>query len=155
MRRKDREVTDFTEIVDILTRADTIRLALHDAPYPYVLPLSFGLEAADGKIALYFHGALEGFKLGLIARDPHVCVEADIFHRYTEVSDGITTEYESVIGFGICERVYGGEAVKGADLLCAHCGYPGYVYDHAALEFTAVYKVTLERVTGKRNIREG
>lgn len=42
MRRSDREITDFNEIVDVLRRADTIRLGLHDDPYPYVVPLSFG-----------------------------------------------------------------------------------------------------------------
>jgi len=151
MRRSDREVTDFSEIVDILRRADTVRLGLRDEPYPYIVPLSFGFEASDGKLALYFHGATAGLKHELIARDPHVCVETDIFHRYTELSEGdVTTEYESVIGFGTAERVYGDEAAKGCDLLCAHCGYGGYAYDHTALEFTAVYRVTLDSVTGKR-----
>ncbi|MCL2343335.1 MAG: pyridoxamine 5'-phosphate oxidase family protein [Firmicutes bacterium] len=151
MRRTDREVTDFSEILDILRRADTIRLALHDEPYPYVVPLSFGFEASDGKIALYFHGAKEGLKHELIARNPYVCAEADIFHRYADLPNGeVTTEYESVIGFGRCERVTGEEAAKGADLLCTHCGHDGYVYDSAALEATAVYRVTLERFSGKR-----
>ena len=151
MRRRDCEVTDFDEIVDILRRADTVRLGLHDTPYPYVVPLSFGFEVVDGKLTLYFHGAREGLKHDLIARDPHVCVEADIFHRYADLPDGdVTTEYESVIGFGTAARVTGGEAVRGADLLCAHCGYAGYAYDRAALEVTALYKITLYSVTGKR-----
>ena len=84
MRRSDREVTSFDEIVDILRQANTMRLGLHDAPCPYVVPLSFGFEAAGGRITLYFHGAMEGLKHELIARDPHVCVEADIFHGYAE-----------------------------------------------------------------------
>ena len=152
MRRTDREVTDFSEILDILRRTDTIRLGLHGDPYPYIVPLSFGFEAEDGKLALYFHGAKEGFKHGLIARDPHVCVEADIFHRYAETPQGITTAYESVIGFGTISLVTGDEAAKGADLLCAHCGYAGLDYGRTALESVAIYKITLESVTGKRNV---
>jgi nitroimidazol reductase NimA-like FMN-containing flavoprotein (pyridoxamine 5'-phosphate oxidase superfamily) len=35
MRRSDREVRDFSEIADILRRADIIRLGLHNEPYPY------------------------------------------------------------------------------------------------------------------------
>ena len=62
MRIKDREITDLTKITDTLRRADTIRLGLYNGPYPYVVPLSFGFEADNGNITLYFHGAKEGLK---------------------------------------------------------------------------------------------
>jgi len=150
MRRADREVTDFEEIVDILRRADTLRLGLHGAPYPYVVPLSFGYEAAGGGIALFFHGAAQGLKHELLRRDPHVCVEADVFHRYAEVPGGVTTVYESFIGFGVARRVTGARAAKGLDLLLAHCGFAGYAYDSAALESTWVYEIALDTFTGKR-----
>lgn len=150
MRRSDREVTDFKEVVDILRRADTIRLGLHDTPYPYVVPLSFGFEASGNKITLYFHGAKEGLKHELIVKNPHVCAETDIFYRYTEVPGSVTTEYESFIGYGKATRVAGDEAVKGLDLLLAHCGYGGFIYGHEALDVTAIYKVTLTSFTGKR-----
>jgi nitroimidazol reductase NimA-like FMN-containing flavoprotein (pyridoxamine 5'-phosphate oxidase superfamily) len=150
MRRSDREVTDFHEITDILWRCDTIRLGLHDEPYPYVVPLSFGMEAADGKITLYFHGATEGQKHDLIRANPHVCVEASIFHRYAATGASATTEYESVIGFGKAELVSGEEAIKGLDLLLTHCGFDGLAYDHRVLARTAVYKVALDTFTGKR-----
>jgi len=150
MRRSDREVTGFNDIVDILNRADTIRIGLHNTPYPYVVPVSFGFEAADGKIEIYFHGAKVGLKHDLIANNPNVCVEADIFHNYAEVSDGLTVVYESFIGFGIAELVCGGEAAKGIDFLLLHCGYTGFAYDHSELDVTAVYRITLESFTGKR-----
>lgn len=109
---------------------------------------------------LYFHGAKEGLKHELIAKNPHTCVEADIFHGYAEVPKSVTTEYESVIGFGVCELVTGGEAAHGLDLLLTHCGYDGFAYDcqpgsgRAVLDVTAVYKITLESVTGKRRFVE-
>ncbi|MDR0905558.1 MAG: pyridoxamine 5'-phosphate oxidase family protein [Oscillospiraceae bacterium] len=155
MRRSDREITDFGEIIDVLRRADTIRLGLHDEPYPYVVPLSFGFEVAGGKIALYFHGAKEGLKHELIAENPRVCVEADVFRGYAEVEKSVTTEYESVIGFGVCELVGGDVAARGLDLLLTHCGFEGFAYDREVLDVTAVYKVTLERVTGKRRFVAG
>ena len=151
MRRTDREVTSFAEIVDILSRADTMRLGVNGEPYPYVVPLSFAVETGQGTLALYFHGAKQGLKHDLLARNPHVCVEADIFHGCAEVPGGVTTKYESFIGFGRAVRVYGEEAAKGLDLLLARCGYGGYAYDAAALEGTAVYKIDLESFTGKRN----
>ena len=39
MRRKNREVTDMNEILDILRRCDTIRLGLTGADGPYVVPV--------------------------------------------------------------------------------------------------------------------
>ncbi len=153
MRRSDREVTEFGAIVDILNRAETIRLGLHDEPYPYVVPLSFGFEVDGEAITIYFHGAKEGLKHELIAKDPNACIEADVFHRYTEVPGSVTTEYESVIGFGRCELVAGAEAAKGLDTLLAHCGFGGFAYDHKVLDVTSVYKIKLESVTGKKNMR--
>ena len=150
MRRNDREVTDFTEITDILRRSDTMRLGLHNEPYPYVVPLSFGFEARDGKITLYFHGAMEGLKHDLIHQNPLVCVESDMLHKYTTVGNHLTAEYESFIGFGKAQRITGDEALKGIGLLLTHCGFDDFEYDRASLDVTWVYKIELDSFTGKR-----
>ena len=155
MRRADREITAWPELVDVLRRADTIRLGLHDEPYPYVVPLSFGFEDCGGQIALYIHGAKKGLKHTLLARNHHVCVEAGIFHRYAEIpAGGLTTVYESVIGFGTAEIVEGETAMKGLELICSHCGFHGHVIDEAALAHVRVYRITLVSITGKRRKRE-
>ena len=150
MRRSDREITNWDEIVDVVRRADTIRLGIHDDPFPYVVPLSYGFEEKDGKLILYFHGAAEGRKHDLLDANNNVCVETDIFHRYAETETGLTTEYESVIGVGVAEVITGDEAVKGMDLICTHCGYDGFVYDTAMLSRMRMYKITLSSVAGKR-----
>jgi len=150
VRRNDREVTDLDGIVEILSRADTIRLGLHDEPYPYVVPLSFGYEVVAGRVVVFFHGACEGLKHELIAGNPYVCVEAGIFYRFAEVPGSVTTEYESVIGFGRAELVRDGEARRGMGLLLRHCGFEGFVYDPKGLDRVAVYRIVLDRVSGKR-----
>jgi len=153
VRRSEREITDWQEIVDVLRRADTIRLGLNGDPFPYVVPLSFGFEEAGGQVVVYFHGARDGFKHTLINNSGNVCVEADILHRYAETpSGGLTAKYESVIGFGIAEEITGDEAIRGLDLINDHCGYHGFVYDHAALERMRVYRIPLVSLTGKRNL---
>ena len=159
MRRFDREITEFSEILDILRRTQTIRLGLNGDPYPYVVPLSFGYEAIgkDARgIAIYVHGAGEGLKHDLIAGDNRVSVEADIFHCFTLHGEGadksITTEYESVVGFGTAEAVTGAEAERGVTLLLEHCGYPDFTYDKTALDKLRVYKISLTNIKGKRNI---
>ena len=40
MRRKDREITDFNEIMKIIDKCDTCRLALFDDDFPYIVPSS-------------------------------------------------------------------------------------------------------------------
>lgn len=42
MRRSEREVTDCNEIRQILERAEVLRLAMHDEPFPYIVPVNFG-----------------------------------------------------------------------------------------------------------------
>ena len=152
MRRTDREIKNRDEILDILQRANTIRLGINGDPFPYVVPLSFGFEDCNGEIRLYFHGAKEGFKHTLLAQNNHVCVEASMLHRYIQREPNLTALYESVIGFGTAEVVHGEAAVRGMDLICAHCGYHGYEYDTSALNFMHIYKITLSAVTGKKNI---
>ncbi|MDR1559874.1 MAG: pyridoxamine 5'-phosphate oxidase family protein [Clostridiales bacterium] len=121
-------------------------------PYPYVVPLSYGFELQNDRneIRIYIHGAIEGFKNDLLARDNRVCVEFDIFHRNTLTDMNITTEYESVIGFGKAVLAGGDEAIKGLDLILAHCGFAGFEYDHAVADVTRVYRVELYEVIGKR-----
>jgi nitroimidazol reductase NimA-like FMN-containing flavoprotein (pyridoxamine 5'-phosphate oxidase superfamily) len=155
MIRKDREVKEFAQIADIIRRADTIRVGMHNEPYPYVVPLSFGFSAADGKITFYYHGALKGLKMELIERNPNVCVEASVFNRYIKTSEkSATTDYESFIGFGKAERVYGEEALHGLNLLLEHCGIAGGGCDERAISVTAVVKVTIESFSAKRRFYE-
>lgn len=77
MRRKDREVTDFSEIIEIMKNCDVCRLALNDDGFPYILPLNFGMAVNGDKITLYFHSALEGYKVGLIQKDNRASFEMD------------------------------------------------------------------------------
>ena len=82
MRRKDREITDFDEMMEIVKKCDTCRLALNDGEYPYIVPLNFGHEVKDGKLTLYFHCANEGKKLDLIRKNNKVTFEMDCDHNF-------------------------------------------------------------------------
>lgn len=151
MRKADREITDLKDIYDVLERCPVIRVGIKNEPYPYVVPLSFGCELQEGKISVYFHGAKEGLKHELLSKDPHVCVEADLFHGYVELGHGITTDYESVIGFGTAEIVEGSDAVHGLQLLLDHCGSPDEDAEGCVrMGRTRVYRITLDEVYGKR-----
>ena len=102
MRQKNREIKEFNEIIEVMKRCDVCRLALNDDGYPYILPLNFGMKIVDGKVILYFHSALEGYKVDLIKKDNRASFEMDCMHQlqYFEEKGYCTMAYESVIGSG-------------------------------------------------------
>ena len=151
MNRKDREVTDFEEIVKLISSCDTIRLGMHNGAYPYVVPLSFGFEADNGNIVFYAHCAKKGLKLDLIRKNPKVCIETDAMNGYAETERAVTTDYRSFIGFGTAEIADYDDTVKGLDLLLQHCGITGYSAEECAkLGITTVIKITVDTYTAKR-----
>ena len=151
MRRKDREISDYQEIFNILLRCDTVWIGIAG---PYVVPVSFGAEIVNGKVAIYFHCAMEGQKIDLLKTDNHVCIEADRFIRIEPTDHGITTRYESVIGRGTCEFLQDeNEIIHGLKTITNHYGYPDYDLSHCrGLEHVYVGKIVLDEITGKRNL---
>ena len=79
MRRIDREVTSKEEILDILERCQTVRIAMHGGEYPYVVPVSFGLVREGEQPVLYFHCAKQGLKCGYLAENGRVCGGGQLF----------------------------------------------------------------------------
>lgn len=153
MRRSDREIKDFNEIVRIMKKCDVCRLALHDTEYPYILPLNFGMEAVDGTIILYFHGAQKGKKYELIARDNRCSFEMDCSHRLVSDNCSCTMEYESVIGQGRIELLPDEEKHRALCILMQHYHKEDFAFDTSIMARTAVMKLTVENVTGKRRVK--
>lgn len=81
MRRRDREITDKQDILEVMRKCDVCRIALHDGDYPYIVPLNFGLQVENDMPVLYFHGALEGKKYELIEKDNRASFEMDCGHQ--------------------------------------------------------------------------
>lgn len=81
MRRKDREITDFNEIIEIMKKCDVCRIALNNEEFPYIVPLNFGLDIQGDQVFLYFHSAMKGKKLELIAKN-HCAAFEDGSYRY-------------------------------------------------------------------------
>ena len=72
MRKADREITDNKELIEVIRKCDVCRVAFHDEPYPYIVPLSFGFSYEKEQLILYFHCANEGKKLELLKQNNHV-----------------------------------------------------------------------------------
>lgn len=151
MRRNDREITDFEEIVTVIEHCDVCRLALNNGTYPYILPLNFGMQVEDGTIVLYFHGATEGTKYDLIAKDNHVSFEMDCSHKLVmdENKGSCTMYYESVIGTGIMEMVPEEEKYNALCILMRHYHQESFAFNQTVIPRTNVFKLTVNQITGK------
>ena len=155
MLRTDREVTDRQEILEILKKCDTLTLAFADTDGPYAVPVSFGFADEDGVLTIYYHGSARGKKAELAQGCPNVCVEGHVFYRAEPTQTGITTRYESVIGFGRVEKLEPPEErIQALRRITAHYGYGAFPVEKcASLEKTAVYRIVIRRISGKKNVR--
>ena len=156
MRRQDREIKEWADIIAVMKRAQVCRLALNDEDgFPYILPLNFGMEERAGKLRLFFHSALEGRKLTLMARDNRASFEVDGKHQLQYFAEKVycTYAYESVIGKGRLFMVPDEEKQAALECLMDHY-HPGEhaYFNPAAIPRTAVYCLEVETVSGKRKL---
>lgn len=156
MRRSDREITDFQEQLAVMEKCDVCRLALNAQGAPYIVPLNFGMEVKNGQVILYFHSAAEGTKLDLIAADNRAGFEMDCGHELIMDHEKQTCSmaYESIMGSGLIEMVPEEEKTAALRLLMAHYRQEAFPFNGAAVPRTAVFKLTVSRMTGKRRVKK-
>jgi nitroimidazol reductase NimA-like FMN-containing flavoprotein (pyridoxamine 5'-phosphate oxidase superfamily) len=161
MRRKDREITDRTEIDALLSRTRVCRVAFAVDSEPYIVPLSHGFDPAAN--ALFFHTAKEGRKIDCIEANPRVCFEVE---GLVEVKAGDERgcswglRYESAVGYGTIVELLSPEEKERA-LRCTMGQQAGkgketsWTFAPKMVEATRVWRLDIESVTGKRSIRPG
>ena len=152
MRRKDREITDFNEIIDIIKKCDVCRIALNDDEYPYVVPLNFGLDVQGNQVFFYFHAAMEGKKLDLIAKDNRATFEMDCDHNFIlyEERMSCTMGYASVIGHGTIEIVADEDKYESLKILMRQYHAEDFKFNTDMMSVTTVLKMTVTDMLGKR-----
>ena len=152
MRRKDREITDFQEIIEVIKGCDVCRIALNDGDYPYIVPLNFGLDVQGEQVFFYFHSAQEGKKLELLARDNRAAFEMDCDHKFIlyEERMSCTMGYASVMGHGVIEVVPEEEKYEALKILMRQYHAEDFPFNPAPIKATAVLKMTVLDMTGKR-----
>jgi nitroimidazol reductase NimA-like FMN-containing flavoprotein (pyridoxamine 5'-phosphate oxidase superfamily) len=155
MRRADREITAAADKLEIIGRSKVCRLGMADGDEPYIVPLNFGYEYAEGILFLYFHSAREGRKTAVLRKNRRVCFEMDGEHRLVEGDAACEYgfSYESVIGVGLAEPVEDRkEKIRVLNLLMKHQTGEDrdFSYQEAQLDRVAVYRLRVESFTGKR-----
>lgn len=154
MRRKDRAVTNPSEIVEIMSRCEVLHLAITAQPAPYLLPVNFGMEP-DG-MTVYVHGAASGLKYDLLAQNNHVGFEMECTHGLVldEAGHSCTMNYESVMGWGIVrELTDSGEKLHALDCIMAQYHAGDFSYNPAVAERTRILCLEIQERTAKRRVK--
>ena len=159
MRRTDREIEDINIILKILRSLPAGHLAFSDAGKPYGVTMNYLAEPGpDGGAVLYFHGAKDGRKAEILARDPHVYFFAERDNGAKEIvrpggMRSVTNLYVSVAGEGTMEQVYEPEEKRRILIAMANrfVESPFESLPDAVVEMTAVWKLVLKKLTGKSN----
>jgi nitroimidazol reductase NimA-like FMN-containing flavoprotein (pyridoxamine 5'-phosphate oxidase superfamily) len=156
MRRKDREITDINDILAIIKKCDTCRIALFDKKYPYIVPLNFGCNYDNTNLELYFHCAKEGLKLELIKNNNHAAFEMDCSHKLVtgESACHYSMKFESVCGQGIIQALNAEEKKEALIFLMKqYSDADSFQFQERVLEKVTVLKLKIESITGKRLIK--
>lgn len=149
MRRHDRDMI-FNDTIELLKNGQYGVLSISgDEGYPYGIPLNYVYD--EGQI--YFHSALEGHKIDGINRNNKVsfCIVGEV----ETIPNKFSTRYRSVIAFGKVEEVKD-ENEKKAGLLGIIKKYSsdyvdkGMKYIDSDYEKTAVFRIVIEHMTGKK-----
>ncbi len=149
MRRKDREMPE-SFAIEVIDKCEfgTLAMAAADGQ-PYCIPLSI---VRDDRV-IYFHAAPQGQKTELLRDNPQICLSCV---GDTHVPPKMfTTEYESAVVVGTASEVTDPEEkIHALRLLCLRYTPENMdAFDRAidmSLKRTAIWKLTMDRVTGKR-----
>ena len=148
MRRSDKQITDLTEIENLLRTAELCHLSMVDEGKPYGVPLNFGYAIG----ALYFHSAPEGRKIDILRKNPEVCFSIIARHELVrgERACSWTAKFSSVIGTGRAEIISDRAGKEeGLAILMGQYSKEEYDFSDENLDGIVVVKVEIEAVTGK------
>lgn len=155
MRRKDREVTDFNEIIKIIDACEIVRIGLSDGDFPYIVPLNFGYEVVEEHVSLYIHGAMTGRKYEMLQKSPYCSFEMDIPLQMDCIIDqrNVTMRYKCVMGKAVAHFLDGEARQRAIDevIMARHEETKNFQYNKAMVDKTAVIRLDVIEMTAKVN----
>ena len=152
MTKRERQVTDFSEIARILETGKVLHLGLAVDNEPYVVPMNYGHTFEDGKLTLYLHSALRGKKLDMMRKNPNVFFEIDCdlqpFEGKLPCQYGLV--YSSIMGRGKAQIIEDVEEKKQAmtHLMKTQTG-KDFSFEDKLVSIVAVIRIDVEEYTAK------
>ncbi len=156
MRRKDREVSNLEEILNIVDKCEVIRIGMHDGKEPYIVPLNYGYHINSNELYFYTHCASEGRKIDILHSNPNVCFEMDCSFNLSkhEIPCKWSAYHESVMGTGIVNIITSVDEKKFAmDCIMKRYGFEGMpVYEESVFKKTTLLQLKVSEIVGKQNL---
>ena len=152
MRRKDREVVDQKEIIQIIDHCKVCRIAMHDKEGLYIVPLNFGYSYENSQLVLFFHSAKEGRKISAMKENSNICFEMDCEHQLitADVACGYGYFFKSIIGNGKVVFLDDIEEKKTAlSLLMKHQTGQDFSFEDHMVTSVFVFKIIVNSYSGK------
>jgi uncharacterized protein len=150
MRRKEREISDYSQIEDILKTGKIMHLALADESIPYVVPVFY---VYDGK-SIYFHSAKAGSKVEIMKRNNKVCFEISLDQGVIESDEACDFEakHRTVIGIGTAIFVEDEtEKIEALNGIVGLFTTKKFEFPTTNLHATLVVRIQIESVKGKKH----
>lgn len=152
MRRKEKEIKEKTELLEILEKSMICRIAFSDNNFPYIVPMNFCF--ADN--AIYLHSAKEGKKIEIIKKNSNVCFETEYDCAVRGSGTPCTTGmiFRSVIAAGTASIVSDKEKKAEILSLFAEKYTPHKFYDFSEKEISsvAIIKIDISEISGKKSV---
>lgn len=152
MTRREFEVTDPAVIREILDGSKVLHLGLVDDGMPYVVPMNYGYRMEDGKLTIYLHSAVKGYKLDVIAKNPTCCFEMEYgvepFAGKVACQYGIT--YHSLMGRGKAVMVEDvAEKEQAMTLLMKTQTGKDFAFNERLVSIVSVIRIDVSEYTAK------
>lgn len=152
MRRKDREVTDIKELLQIINQCKICRIGMQDNAGLYIVPMNFGYIYENNQLVLFFHSAKEGRKIQALKENIEVCFEMDCEHhlRTGDSACQYSYSFKSIIGNGKIVFIDEVDEKKTAlSALMRHQTGKDFLFDDQSANSVLVFKVIAYEFTGK------
>ena len=152
MTKRERQVTDPQQILEILDKGQVLHLGLSVNDEPYVVPMNYGYGMEDGKLTLYLHSAVKGKKLDMIRANPNVFFAIDCdrmpFQGDKPCQYGLV--YSSVMGWGTAVIVEDVEEKKRAmtALMRTQTGKE-FAFEDRLVSIVSVIRIDVAEYTAK------
>ena len=152
MTKRERQITDEAQIMDILDKGKVLHLGLAVDNEPYVVPMNYGYTKENGKLVMYLHSAVRGKKLDMIRANPKVFfeIDCDLVPFESELPCQYGLAYSSVMGKGIARIVDDVEEKKKAmSILMKTQTGKDFTFEDRLVSIVAVIRIDVEAYTAK------
>ncbi|GAE86987.1 pyridoxamine 5'-phosphate oxidase family protein [Acetivibrio straminisolvens] len=152
MRRKDREVTEIKELIQIIDQCKVCRIGMQDNAGLYIVPMNFGYTYESNQLVLFFHSAKDGRKVRALKENSDVCFEMDCEHRLItgDIACQYSYSFKSIIGNGKAVFIDDVEEKKTAlSALMKHQTGKDFSFDDKMVDSVLVFKIIADEFTGK------